>query len=73
MDQWKAAWQIIDERLLCRTCGAWQDVTKAQRPFEHQEGCAAAIQAKQMPWRDLAALLRAELAEDLKRSVSDRG
>lgn len=61
MDQWKAVWQIIDERLHCRTCGAWQDVTEARHPFEHQEGCTAAISAEQMPWRDLAASLRTEL------------
>lgn len=61
MESWKASWEIIDERVTCRTCGARQDVRDAQHPFEHREGCTAAIQAEQLPWRDLAALLRREI------------
>lgn len=61
MERWKAAWEIVDERVHCRACGARQDLREAQRPFEHREDCAAKIPAEQMPWRDLAALLRREL------------
>ena len=61
MEHWKLAWEIVDEQVACRTCGARQDLLEARRPFEHREGCNAAIPAQQMPWRDLAALLRAEM------------
>ncbi len=61
MDAWKASWEIIDEQVACRACGARQDVRDARRPFKHREGCAAAIQTEQMPWRDLATLLGWEL------------
>lgn len=55
MESWKASWEIIDEQVTCRTCGTRQDVRDAQRPFEHREGCAAAIQAEQMPWGAIEA------------------
>lgn len=61
MERWKARWEIIEEQVSCRTCGARQNVLDAKRPLKHREGCAAAIAAKQMPWRDLAALLRGEV------------
>jgi hypothetical protein len=61
MERWKQAWVIIDEQVACRACGARQDLQEARRPFEHRGGCGAAIHADQMPWRDLAALLREDL------------
>jgi len=61
MERWKLAWEIVDEQVRCRACDARQDLREARRHFEHREGCAAAIPPEQMPWRDLAALLRAEL------------
>lgn len=63
MEGWKARWEIIEEQVSCRTCGARQSVRDAKHPLKHREGCTAAIAAKQMPWRDLAALLRRDLGQ----------
>ena len=61
MERWKAAWEIVEGQTICRSCGSRQDMGEAQRPFKHREGCTAAIPARQMPWRDLAALLRTQV------------
>lgn len=57
--QWRVRWTILGEQVVCKSCGATQARHHCQKPFAHHKGCATALDAHQLPFRDLAAALRA--------------
>ncbi|KPW26974.1 hypothetical protein ALO90_200185 [Pseudomonas amygdali pv. aesculi] len=59
---WRQRWDIVDERVSCRVCGASHSIEDARQPFTHYHGCTAASVAIQLPILELAKALREELS-----------
>ncbi len=66
VNRWRSYWEIIDDQVCCRTCSARQGLIEAGRPFVHYPFCTAKIPAAQLPWRDLASILRREVGKPSK-------
>lgn len=62
LELWRVRWDIDEERIICRRCGALQEYLQSRSPFPHFEGCVVALPAAEFPWRDLAFILRRSTA-----------
>lgn len=62
--QWRIRWTVLGEQVVCKSCGATQEPRHCQQPFVHHEGCSTALDADELPFRDLAAVLRASFCRE---------
>lgn len=60
LEQWAGRWFMagtLGRHIACRECLKVQQVSKANEPYQHVDGCPLASDFAKYPWRELAELL----------------